>query len=221
MPDVKSGNNPRPGAHPLVRVKSIKHKLPGILLLFSFVAWAEPQSYIIHPSKDNRMELRVLKTGFMRGKQHLFVFERYRGSVVHDAAKPEKSSVTLAIESSSIVCKDTWVSEKDLRKIQTHALEEMLEAEKHPEIRFQSSSVKQVEPGKFEAQGMLTIRGVAKPQTVSVRLSPAAGDSLLLQGEAEIDMKEFGLKPPSAAFGTIGTKSEMPFSFTLTVTPGG
>jgi hypothetical protein len=41
------------------------------------------------------------------------------------------------------------------------------------------------------------------------------GTELLLSGTATVRMTDYGLKPPTAALGTIGTKPEMAFAFTL------
>jgi polyisoprenoid-binding protein YceI len=113
----------------------------------------------------------VTKTGFLRGKQHLFVFESYRGILRYDPQQPESSQVNFTIEAASAVCKDTWLSAKDLRKVQDFALKDMLDAAHHPEITFTSTAIRQAGAGGFEMQGMLTIE-MAFSFTVTANLSP-------------------------------------------------
>lgn len=190
-----------------------------ILPLVAMAALAEMRPYAIHALQESRMELLVTKTGLLKGKQHRFVFERYSGTLQYDPQNPQASQVNLSIDSRSAVCKDTWVSAKDLRKIQDFALKDMLDAERYPNITFASSAIKQAASGRFEVQGTLTIRGLAKPVAASVSLITGAGATLSFEGNAEVRLTGYGLKPPSAALGTIGTKDEMAFSFFLISRP--
>src|SRR5947209_20628098 len=109
-------------------------------VLFGLVAvtavHAERTSFEIHPAQGSRMELSVQKTGLLRGKSHLFAFDRYRGELQFDADHPESSVVSLVIEPQSASCRDTWVSAGDLRKIQAYALKDMLAADRFPSIVF-------------------------------------------------------------------------------------
>lgn len=187
----------------------------ALLSCFVSLALAETKLYRLQPDPDSRMELLVAKTGFLKGKQHRFLFERYEGTLRYDAGNPSMSHVTLTIDSQSISCKDTWVSAKDLKKIQDLALNEMLDAGRNPAMSFTSTSIRQISADKFEVTGDLTIRTITKPVVVSVTLSSASAGNLQVNGSAEIKMTDYKLKPPSAALGTIGTKDEMAFSFSL------
>lgn len=183
-------------------------------LLSAACVYSEPRSYTITPSPGSRVELLVAKTGFLKGKQHLFVFDRYEGTLLYDAQNPEASRVTFTVSAKSAVCKDTWLSAKDLPKVQEFALKDMLDAEHNPNITFTSTAIRAA-GDRFNVQGLLTIRGVAKPIVVSVALTPRSDGSLGFEGKSEIRLTDYGLKPPSAALGTIGTRNEMVFSFVL------
>ncbi len=169
----------------------------------------------IRPADGNRFDLIVEKTGLMRGKKHLFVFERYEGQLVYDEEKPENSRVQFSLESSSIVCKDTWVSAKDLKKIQQAALKDMLAADRYAAVSFQSNGVRSAGASQYEVMGTLKIRGVEKPATVRVTLKRGEPGGPVFEGSATVKMTDYGLKPPSAALGLIGTKDEMTVSFRL------
>ncbi len=171
---------------------------------------AQAQRYNIRPNESNRLELRVAKTGLYRGKVHVFIFPNYTGSLLYDPQKPEASQVSLTISARDIKLTDTWLSEKDFKSVQEYALKDMLAAEKYPDITFASTEVRVIDPAHFEVRGMLTIRGIAKPAVVAVGLIGKR-----FQGEATIRLTDYGLKPPKAAFGLIGTENEMRFFFSI------
>jgi polyisoprenoid-binding protein YceI len=191
-----------------------------LLVLFtSAVAFSQPATYQIQPTPASSLSLQVFKTGFMSGKKHLFVFERYSGKLVYEAAAPENSRVELVIESSSIVLKDQWLSPEDMKKVREHAGKEMLDIARYPRILFSSTKVTRSAAGSFTVAGNLTIRDIAKPVLVSVALQPETTGALKLTGKAEVKLRDYGLKPPSAALGTVGTKNEMAFDFIVFAKP--
>ena len=185
-------------------------------MLAAGAARAEPKRYEIRPTEGSRLELRVYKTGFMRGKVHLFQFPQYSGTLVYDPQKPEASEVRLSISAAAIQLMDTWLSAKDMKSVLEYAQKDMLAAGKFPEIAFASSQVRAAGAG-FEVSGTLTIRGLGKPALINVTLNPGAPAELAVQGTAKVRLTHYGLKPPTAALGTIGTKDEMDFSVVLLV----
>ena len=187
---------------------------PLVLLL----ALAAAADFKIAPGPDRRISLTVEKTGLMRGKKHLFVFERYQGTLRYDAARPQDAKVEIEIESAGAVLKDEWVSPKDHKKIQDYALNEMLDVANHSKIKFSSTRVDPLGQGRFKIFGTLTIRGIAKPAEVSVAMEERPGGALRFEGTSTIRMTGYGLKPPTAALGTIGTKDLMTVSFQITAT---
>jgi len=176
---------------------------------------AEPVIYELRPGPANRLTLTVEKTGLMSGRKHRFEFERYRGTLVYDPESPERSRVEFVAEGNSAVCKDTWVSEKDRRKIQNFALHDMMAVERYPELRFSSTGISRKGEDSFEVPGLLTIRGISKPATVVVDVKTQSGRLTSLAGQAVLRMKDYGLKPPGALLGAIGTKNEMTVDFLL------
>lgn len=170
------------------------------------------QTLTIAPGGSDRIQLEVFKTGLMNGKKHVFLFTQYKGTLEYDADAPERSRIELHIQSASAQCQDTWVSDKDKKKIQEFALTDMLDAAHHPEITFRSASILPKSADVFEAHGTLTIRGAAKPSVVTVIRKPGG----VFEGSATVKHTDYGLKPSKAALGTIGTKDEMTVSFILT-----
>lgn len=170
--------------------------------------------YGIEPFEGDRFELKVYKSGLMAGKVHVFVFDSYQGEFRYDPASPESAAVEFTVQSGSIRCLDDWVSEKDRGKILREAREKMLAVDEFPTLRFQADGLTPAGGGGFLAQGTLTIRDRSQTVPVEVRIEPA-GVTYRLEGSAVVSLEDFGLKPPSAALGLIGTKSEMDLRFAL------
>jgi polyisoprenoid-binding protein YceI len=170
---------------------------------------------VLQPAPGSKMTLEVYKTGLMSGKKHVFEFTRFQGTLAYDAAQPEASRVELAINAASIECKDTWLSESDRKKVMDLTLgAEMLDVRRHPTIRFSSTAITNLGGNRYQAAGLLTIRGVSKPVSIDLTATETGG-KLQLSGKATIRLKDYNLKPPSAVLGAIGTRNEMLFEFTL------
>lgn len=184
------------------------------ILLLSFVAaFAQPVDYTISAGGQDKISLEVEKTGFMKGKKHNFEFPNYSGKLTYDAQTPANSRVELKIDAASMVCKDTWVSPKDLKKIQDEALNNLLIVSKYPDMRFTSTKVTAQGNNRFQIEGVLTIRGVGKPVTMETTLDPG---TMKITGKSVFKMTAYGIKPPSAGLGTVGTKDEMTATFAVT-----
>lgn len=81
-------------------------------------------------------------------------FQQKRGTILYDPAAPERSSVTVVIETGSI---DTGWGNRD-RHLRT---EDFFDVEKYPTITFQSERVEPAGNG-WLATGPLTMRGVTR-----------------------------------------------------------
>ncbi|HEV8148153.1 MAG TPA: YceI family protein [Bryobacteraceae bacterium] len=184
-------------------------------LALATVAFAQPKTYEIQPAEGSRFELLVYKTGLMKGKTHSFLFPHYKATLTYDAQAPERSQVRLSIETAPVQLTDTWLSAKDFQKVQDFARKDMLNAERYPSMTFDSLSVSAAAAGEFEVKGTLSIRNVGKPATIRVKIEPRSDGTLRFTGESKIKLTDYGLKPPSAALGTIGTKDEMDVKFVL------
>ncbi len=187
-------------------------------LILSPALCAAVADYRIEPVEGARLALEVHKTGLMRGKKHLFVYRRYHGELHYDPERPETSRVRLVIEAASAECKDTWVKPKQLKDIQEYALNKAMQVRRFPELIFESERIEALGDGKYRVSGSLRVRGIAKPVTVDVEMRPE-GKNLRFTGNAVVDMKAYGIKPPKAALGMVGTKAAMDFSFELIAVP--
>jgi polyisoprenoid-binding protein YceI len=197
-----------------MKLAKIRWALSVFLLVPALAQTQETITYEVRPSPEGRFALEVFKSGIWNGKKHVFLFKDYRGVVQFDRATPENSRVEASVEGASAECQDTWESPSDLKKVQDKALE-MMDVAKHPQLLFTSQRIVPLGGDRFKVEGQLTIRGIAKPVSVDVTLAEKDGGVLAFKGTAEVLMKDYGLKPPSAALGTIGTKNEMHIEFAL------
>jgi polyisoprenoid-binding protein YceI len=192
------------------------------LLFFSMLlssACGATDQYEVVPDAESHFALEIAKTGLMAGKKHHFEFSGYHGALRYDKEQLSNSSLRLVIESKSALCQDTWVKAKDRDKIQSYALNEMLDSGQYPEIVFQSTAIEPRGEGQFRVQGQLTIREQTKPVTIEVRLDGTNPQRLRFAGQAGVRLTDYNLKPPTAALGAIGTKDEMAVLFQLTARP--
>ena len=130
-------------------------------LLTAGLLAAEMRTYDLGPAEGSRFALEVYKTRLMAGKKHVFVFERYGGEATFDDQKPEDVKIRFVVEAASVVCTDTWVSENDRKKILSAARNDVMAADRYPQLVFLSTRVIAKPENQYDVEGTMTIRGVA------------------------------------------------------------
>ncbi len=96
-------------------------------------------------------------------------FEKFRGDVTYDPARPEATRIEATIDVASLTTREAK-RDADLRS----AL--FFDVESHPQMTFVSKSARAVGEGRLEVTGDLTIRGTRREVTLSVRDIGAAQD---------------------------------------------
>ncbi len=99
-------------------------------------------------------------------------------------------------------------------------MKDAMDPKDHPTIEFTLVSyelVKGTDSVGVTLAGTLNIHGTAKPVTISAGAKNAGGDVLHVTGSYELDMKDFGVKPPSLMLGTmrVGEKVQVHFDLLL------
>jgi polyisoprenoid-binding protein YceI len=114
------------------------------------------------------------------------------GTIVYDAAAPEKSSVEVVLPMSGI---DSFVP-----KLDEHLKSaDFFDAEKYPQATFRSTSVKALGEGRLAVTGTLDLHGVQKPVVLAVKLNKAAphpmskAESIGFDATATIKRSDFGI----------------------------
>jgi polyisoprenoid-binding protein YceI len=189
-----------------------------LIAMLTCLAPLMAEMYVIHPVPGARFTLEVHKTGLMSGKVHVFEYERYSGTLDFDAGKPEAAKIDLKISTDSIVCRDTWIDDKDKKKVTEVALD-MMQHDKYPEIRFVSTGITRRGDGSYDVAGNLSLKGTTNPIVVNVEMKQD-GKRWTFTGKAEVLRKDYKINPPSPVpFGIIGNKEAMPVSFSLSAQP--
>lgn len=168
-----------------MRVRTLSAALAAALLL---PAAARATTYKVDPEHTTvAFEVRHLFTS-VEGR-----FRRFHGTIEFDPAHPEATRVEGAIEAASI---DTNNEKRDkhLRSA------DFFDVAKHPEIRFVSTGVSDVDAAKKKGKlhGKLTIHGVEKPIVLDVKYLGTGKDPWGnvrggFEARGEINRKDFGL----------------------------
>lgn len=95
------------------------------------------------------------------------------------------------------------LSPAELNKIEQHIMDDVLEAERHPEIRFASSSVVADGDG-FQINGALFLHG--HQRTIAFPVRREAGR---YRAELRLHQPDFGIRPFTAMLGTLRIKPDV------------
>lgn len=105
---------------------------------------------------------------------------------------------------------DPKVDAKTQATIQTDMEEMTLETKKFPEIAFHSSRVENLGDGQWKVAGDLSLHGVTKPVSLTVKQS---GDSYTTH--TVVKQTDFAIKPVSIGGGMIKVKNEVEIDFQI------
>lgn len=149
---------------------------------------------------------RAMLLGRVRGH-----FEDFEGSAHLDGDDPSRSRVLLTIRAQSV---QTHNQKRDdhLRDADFFAVDD------HPTIAFGSTKVERITGTRFRVTGDLTIRGVARPVTLELRLTGAESDApggsrVGFTGRATVDRTDWGI---NWGRGMIGRKVKLEFEVAAT-----
>ena len=159
-----------------------------VMAAASFNAAAAGVTYKLDPDHTN-----VIASWSHFGYSHPSAnFGQANGTLVYDAAAPDKSSVDVSLPLSGL---DTFVP-----ALNTHLNSaDFFDAAKFPAATFKSSKVHQVAKGKLKVDGTLTIKGVSKPVTLDVTLNNVGvhpmtkQQSIGFDATATIKRSDFGM----------------------------
>jgi polyisoprenoid-binding protein YceI len=165
-----------------------------------------------------KWQLDPSHTSVQASARHMMVttvrgrFSGTTGDIDYDPAEPERASVRLAIPAANV---DTGDEKRDAHLRSA----DFLDAERYPEIRFESRTVSRSGEG-FQVTGDLTIKDVTKPVTVTVSPTaviqdPWGGTRVGFEAKARIDRREWGLVWNMPAANGVLVSNEVAFAFDL------
>jgi polyisoprenoid-binding protein YceI len=101
-------------------------------------------------------------------------------------------------------------------------LRNALQAEDHPQLRFELKSYHlgagQGGKATLSLDGALTMGGATKAVHVNATATELAGGKIAVTGEYALDMKDYGLKPPELFFGAMKVDPKVVIGFELKLT---
>ena len=156
------------------------------------------------------LTVRVFKAGLFSafGHNHEIRAPIARGSFEESADLP---SVELQVDARQLQVQDPDLSSKDRSEVQQTMLgPSVLDSDKFSEIRFRSLTIEKTGEGKWRVHGDLTVHGQTHPVLVEVTGEPGH-----YRGSASVKQTDFGIKPVTAAGGTIKVKDEVRVEFEI------
>lgn len=181
--------------------------------------WFVASSVAFLPAQDKPIDIQrstitihVGKTGVLSlaGHEH-WVEAPVTSGVLDESASPH---VEFRVEAAKMRVKpDPKVDAKTQAEIQKDMQEKTLESATYAEVVFRSSRVEKQAEGRWGVEGALTLHGVTKPVSVSVKRS---GNAYV--GHTTLRQTDFGIRPISAAGGTVKVKNELEIDFHIVPT---
>jgi polyisoprenoid-binding protein YceI len=89
---------------------------------------------------------------------------------------------------------------------------QVLDANRFPEIRFQSTGVEPKGPEHWIVHGNLALHGADRPVAVEIALKDAR-----YRGSTTLKQTDFGITPVTVAGGTVKVKDEVKIDFEIAV----
>jgi polyisoprenoid-binding protein YceI len=120
------------------------------------------------------------------------LFREFSGTGYFDAEDPTRSHLAVSISAASI---STRIARRDAH-LRSDAY---LAVEKHPTIRFVSTTVERSSGPKYRVTGNLTMKGITKPITLDVKVAPPSKDAssterLVIEGTGVLARQDWDVK---------------------------
>jgi polyisoprenoid-binding protein YceI len=169
--------------------------------------------------RASRFTVRAFASGMLAAMGHnpTVGIREFSGEMSFDPEKAQAGSFRLGVNAASLSIQDD-VSEKDRREMERLMNQEVLEAAKFPEIRYEASdiTVTRVSEMLYSAalNGELTLHGVTRRQPINARIT-LLGSMLRASGDFTLDQTDYNIKLVSVAGGVLKVKDELKFSFEI------
>lgn len=178
----------------------------GMVLLVSIPLFGQERAIDTQRSK---ITIHVGKSGLLSGAAHNHTVDAPIASGTIRESAP--AHVEFTIESAKMIVEpDPKIDAKDQATIQTHMEDMTLDANKYLQIVFRSSRVEKLTSGEWKVDGDLTLHGVTKPVSLTVKQT---ADEYI--AHTLLKQTDFGIKPISIGGGMIKVKNEIELDFQI------
>ncbi len=159
-------------------------RLPILCLLASTllpsVSRAQAPVFVITP-ENSTIKFNVKASVAIEGK-----FDKWDSTLTYSSTDATSGVLDIKIQAASV---NTGSGMKD-DKLRS---KDFFNVKQDPLITFHSTKIIQTGPNTFDIQGTFTIRGVSKPETLSLVVSGKGTGSGDIKGTMAFDRKEFGM----------------------------
>jgi polyisoprenoid-binding protein YceI len=124
-------------------------------------------------------------TASMNGQTFKGAFKRWTAQISFDPKNLATSRVVAVIEPAS-------AATGDQSRDEALPTDDWFAARRFPQAKFESTAITAAGPNRYVAQGILTLRGAARPVSLPFTLS-ISGDTAQMIGAATIDRSQFGV----------------------------
>jgi polyisoprenoid-binding protein YceI len=183
-------------------------------------AQTQPSAVYAIDAARSKITVSVSRGGFLKlaGHDHEIAAKTFSGEIRFNPVNIKESAVRLSIVSGSlVVVNDPGESGKDRQEVQaTMQGEKVLNIKEFPEILFRSTGVNiAVKSGEvLSLTGRLSLHGIEKEIVFPVNIHPE-NNMLRAAGMVAIAQTDFGIKPITAALGTIRVKDQVRIGFDI------
>jgi polyisoprenoid-binding protein YceI len=174
--------------------------------------------YIFDPG-ESRLTVQAFASGMLRMFAHdpTLSVRNVAGAFNIDPETFANGSLQLSAKANSLEVIDDF-SAKDKQEIQTVARDQVLEASRFPEIKYESNDITATKAYgntyNVEFKGTLTLHGVARPVAVDAQCILLDG-SIRLSGTSMVRQPEFNIRPVM-----IAAKDDVKVSFDIVAKQG-
>lgn len=166
----------------------------------------------------------LTQEGFIvrRYPTHRVEVRNFSGRIEVSEKNETQVAVEVEAETKSLANVDQGMSDFERKEFQGILNNTVLESDKHPKIKFVSTSIndsrKSGETRDFTLNGDLTLRGVTKRVSFPVNVMMTE-ERLRATGEAKLKQTDFGITPYSGKLGMIKIGDEVKVSFAIVANP--
>jgi polyisoprenoid-binding protein YceI len=165
----------------------MKMKYPALLPLFAAAAFlpslaqAQVPVFTISPPPQSTVKFSVKASVAIAG-----TFDKWDATLTFASPDVTTGVLDIKIQAASVNTgsgmKDDKLKGKDF-----------FDAEHDPLITFKSTKITQTGPNAFDVTGTFTIRGVSKPETLTLTVSGAGTGTGAIKGTMAFDRKDYGM----------------------------
>jgi polyisoprenoid-binding protein YceI len=176
----------------------------GLLAAVSLPAQEKPID-----TQRSTITIHVGKAGLFSAAAHDHTIEApIAAGTIQESPSPR---VEFKVETAKMMVKaDPKVDAKTQANIQKDMEEMTLNVKQFPEISFRSSGVAKTAEGQWKVDGDLTLHGVTKPVSMTVKQTNDA-----YVAHTTLKQTDYGIKPISIGGGMIKVKNEIEIDFQI------